>query len=714
VRSSRQDTGRERDLLAGRYTVGEAIGQGRSTVYRGQDVRLRRRVAIKRVQLDAGPEAAGATRSRAMREAQAAARLNNPRAAAVFDVVEERDSVWLVMELVEAPSLAAVVEEHGPLPHRRAATIGLDVLEALAAAHRVGVVHRDVKPANVLVGAGDRAKLTDFGVARIRDEAKLTATGHIIGSPAYMSPEQARGEAAGPAADLWALGATLYFATEGVPPFPGTSAIAVATAVVHGQHRPAARQGPLTDIIGRLLSKDPFDRPRAEEVRRALRAGQRSSTDRPATLSVHPGSLRTGTKMSPTPGHDAPRAGGDTEAFPALAGVGHSLADPEGPVGDTGTRDGTGATLAAPAVAATGLVAGTARAPAGSAPDEAVIVRSDAPTTAKPLQPAPDFGPAESPSPATSGEAIGRADEPPVAGVLPSREASGRDGVTQATPARAQPPGHALGGSRRRQTGTARTGGGDRRSRLVALVVTALAALALVAFVVQRPSDDGERASDRSVDGDATGGTTTPEGPRGTRASAEPAATSTPATDPPRTQVPPTDAGSAGVTSTTQARGAAESPAPANTPQVPNGWTPFADPEGAYTIAYPPGWTVTAGSRDHTTYFKEPGTGTYLLVEWTPDPKPDPVADWQEQSEYFERRHEGYEELRIEPYTYRDYDAALWEFRYRDGGVLLHTGNLGFVAQGRGYALYFQTRDQNWDADQGSFAGFREAFAPAP
>ena len=309
VRSSRQDTGRERDLLAGRYIVGEAIGQGRSTVYRGQDVRLRRRVAIKRVQLDAGPETAGATRSRAMREAQAAARLNNRRAVTVFDVVEERDCVWLVMELVEAPSLAAVVEEHGPLPHRRAATIGLDVLGALAAAHRVGVVHRDVKPANVLVGVGDRAKLTDFGVARIRDEAKLTATGLIIGSPAYMSPEQARGEAAGPAADLWALGATLYFATEGVPPFPGTSAIAVATAVVHGRHRPAARQGPLTDTIGRLLSKDPMDRPRAEEVRRALRAGQRSSTDRPATLSVDPGSPRTSTQMSPTPGHDASKAG---------------------------------------------------------------------------------------------------------------------------------------------------------------------------------------------------------------------------------------------------------------------------------------------------------------------------------------------------------------------------------------------------------------------
>jgi eukaryotic-like serine/threonine-protein kinase len=259
----------------------------------------------------------------------------------------------------------------------------------------------------------------------------------------------------------------------------------------------------------------------------------------------------------------------------------------------------------------------------------------------------------------------------------------------------------------------ARTGD-DRRARLVALVVTALVALAVVALMVQRTSDDGQRAPDGSVDGETTGGTTTSEGPRGTRASAEPAATSTSPTDPPRAQVPPTDGASAEVSSTTQATRAAASTAPASGPLVPNGWTPFADPDGAYTIAHPPGWTVTQGSRDHTTYFKEPGTGTYLLVEWTPDPKPDPVADWQEQSEYFGNRHEGYDELRIEPYSYRDYNAALWEFRYRDGGTLLHTGNLGFVAEGRGYALYFQTRDQNWDAGQGTFARFREAFAPAP
>src|SRR5918999_5428042 len=158
--------------VAGRYRLGEPLGRGRSTVFRALDTRLERRVAVKQVELLAGQEDVEKVRGRALREAQAAARLNNPRVVTVFDVVEEAGSIWLVMELVEAPSLAQVVVDGGPMPHRRAARIGLDVLTALEAAHGVGVVHRDVKPANVMVQADDRAKLTDFGVATIRDGSR--------------------------------------------------------------------------------------------------------------------------------------------------------------------------------------------------------------------------------------------------------------------------------------------------------------------------------------------------------------------------------------------------------------------------------------------------------------------------------------------------------------------------------------------------------------
>ncbi len=273
-------------LLAGRYALGEPLGRGRSTVYRATDTRLERRVAVKQVELLAGQEDAERVRRRALREAQAAARLNNPCVVTVFDVVEEAGSIWLVMELVDAPSLSQVVVDEGPVPHTRAAALGLDVLTALEAAHVVGVVHRDVKPANVLVQGGDRAKLTDFGVATIRDDSRLTTTGLIVGSPSYMSPEQARGAEVGPPTDLWALGALLYFATEGEPPFQAGSALATASAVVHGDPRPAQYVGPLTEIITRLLTKDPAGRPSAGEIRAGLSRVARGERSRLRTAPI--------------------------------------------------------------------------------------------------------------------------------------------------------------------------------------------------------------------------------------------------------------------------------------------------------------------------------------------------------------------------------------------------------------------------------------------
>ncbi len=264
------------ELLADRYELGDALGHGRSTVYRATDSRLRRQVAIKRVELLAGQEDAESVRARALREAQASARLNNPATVAVYDVVEESGAIWLVMELVDGPSLAQLVADEGALPHDRAARLGLQVLTALEAAHLAGVVHRDVKPANVLVLPGDRAKLTDFGVATIRDESRVTLTGLIVGSPSYMAPEQATGGDITPATDLWALGALLYFAVEGEPPFLAGTALATASAVVHGEPRAPERPGPLAPILARLLTKDPAGRPTAGAVRATLTPGGRA------------------------------------------------------------------------------------------------------------------------------------------------------------------------------------------------------------------------------------------------------------------------------------------------------------------------------------------------------------------------------------------------------------------------------------------------------
>ena len=232
--STRPDTssGPPANLLGDRYKLGEAIGRGRSTVFRAEDVRLRRPVAVKQVRLfDGGPEDSSGIRRRTMREAHAAARLSDPHVVTVFDVIEEGDSIWLVMELVDSPSLSKLVADQGPMAPSRVAKVGLDVLSALTAAHEVGVVHRDVKPANVMVLPNDRAKLADFGVAKIRDDTQVTAAGLVIGSPAYMAPEQARAERAGPAADLWALGATLYFGVEGLSPFPGNNGLSSNSVV---------------------------------------------------------------------------------------------------------------------------------------------------------------------------------------------------------------------------------------------------------------------------------------------------------------------------------------------------------------------------------------------------------------------------------------------------------------------------------------------------
>ena len=295
--------------LAQRYEIEEVIGRGRSPVYRARDTRLSRAVAVKEVGLAAGAGASGrADRARALREARSAARVLSPSAVQVYDVVEERSAVWLVMELVRAPSLDRLVAEGGPLGEVRAALVGLWVLDALEAAHGQDVVHRDVRPANVLVGDLDDAaldvpvKLADFGLAALRDDTSVTAPGAISGSPAFTAPEQAAGRKVGPEADLWALGAVLYFAVEGEAPFAGESPKEVAAAVVRGDVRPAQRLDRLGRIVEMLLDTQPERRPDAGRVRVVLR------------------SVAAGTE----PGDDtleAPNPAGPTLAAAAAAGV---------------------------------------------------------------------------------------------------------------------------------------------------------------------------------------------------------------------------------------------------------------------------------------------------------------------------------------------------------------------------------------------------------
>ena len=318
-------------LVADRYELRERLGRGgMGVVWRAFDTLLQRQVAVKTLQIpplldDADRAVLG---QRVLREARAAARLNHPGVVTLYDVVEDEGEPVIIMELVESPTLAELVRRQGPLPPRRAAAIGLNVLDALAAAHAQGILHRDVKPANMMVPERGTVRLSDFGVAALLDDPKITTSGAVAGSPSYMAPEQATGEARGPAADLWSLGASLYFAVEGEPPFDRGSAIATLTSIVNDEPRPATRAGALGPVLDRLLTKDPAARPTVEELRRLLAdvAGDARGDDDwtgvfdPAVLSER--------RSAPD---DAPRSDGREPAARAAAGAAPTAPAPTAP-----------------------------------------------------------------------------------------------------------------------------------------------------------------------------------------------------------------------------------------------------------------------------------------------------------------------------------------------------------------------------------------------
>ncbi len=264
-------------LVAGRYRLLSPLGSGgMGTVWRAQDEVLGRGVAVKEVVFPHGLSAQDrdVLRERTRREARAAARLDHPSAVTVFDVVEEEGSPFLVMELVEARPLSQVVRSDGPLSPSATARVGLALLGALELAHQQGIVHRDVKPGNVLLGPGShdtgRVVLTDFGIASSVGDSSITSTGLLLGSPSYIAPERARGLPPEPASDLWSLGATLFTAVEGRPPYDGGDPLTTVTAVVTGEHAPFERAGPLQEVLEGLLEREPSRRLTAVAARRML------------------------------------------------------------------------------------------------------------------------------------------------------------------------------------------------------------------------------------------------------------------------------------------------------------------------------------------------------------------------------------------------------------------------------------------------------------
>ncbi|OXR42953.1 Serine/threonine-protein kinase PknB [Nocardia cerradoensis] len=315
-------------LIAGRYRLADPIGSGAmGVVWRASDVRLRRTVAVKQLLLAPGLTKAQAleAKMRAMREGRIAARLHHQNAVTVFDVAEEDGQPWLVMEYVDAQSLAALMRDKGPLEPREVARIGAKVAAALAAAHDAGIVHRDVKPANILVADNGTVKITDFGISRAVGDVTVTSTGFLAGTPAYLSPEIARGEDPEPSSDVFALGSTLYAAVEGAPPFgEGDNPLAVLHSVVSAKVPEPKRAESLGPVLMSLLAADSADRPTMREAQQALEA---VADGRPAAL------VPAATKVLPQPGADAAAttvlsAPEQTPAAPAPAGAASTARTP--------------------------------------------------------------------------------------------------------------------------------------------------------------------------------------------------------------------------------------------------------------------------------------------------------------------------------------------------------------------------------------------------
>ncbi|MGZ4448827.1 MAG: serine/threonine-protein kinase [Nocardioides sp.] len=304
-------------MIAGRYTLDREIGRGgMGAVWLGRDEVLGRAVALKRIGM--APGGSSPDLERAEREARLAARLNHPHVVAVFDLVDDQDQQWLVMEYVEGVTLAELVQRDGALTPDQASPLVRQAADALAAAHAAGIVHRDVKPSNILVTPQGQVKLSDFGIARAQADASLTQTGLVTGSPAYLAPEVASGQSATGASDVWSLGATLFHALAGHPPYDvGDNLMGALYRIVHEDPPRLADAGWLGPLLDATMTLEPADRWSMAQVRDFLAAGPTGTPVHPSPTATVPLVDAASTQvLAATPPPPAP-----TPVAPAVAPV---------------------------------------------------------------------------------------------------------------------------------------------------------------------------------------------------------------------------------------------------------------------------------------------------------------------------------------------------------------------------------------------------------
>ncbi|MCG8916249.1 serine/threonine protein kinase [Actinokineospora sp. PR83] len=302
-------------VVAGRYAILNELGRGgMGVVWLAEDRMIGRNVAIKELHLPEGVphDERRVFEERVLREARTAGRLNDPAVVTVYDVVQEAGATYIVMELIQAPTLSDVVKERGPLPPEQVTVLAEQLLSALEAAHQAGIIHRDVKPSNIMLANNNRVKLTDFGIAQSLDDPRLTSSGMLIGSPTYMAPERIRGEEAHASSDLWALGAVLFFAIEGYSPFERPTTAATMHAILAEVPYLTRAQGALASVITGLMVATPQARLNAAQVRGLLahvRTGPPTGPHGMATPQ-HTGPVPTQNTVfhPPQPQHGATRA----------------------------------------------------------------------------------------------------------------------------------------------------------------------------------------------------------------------------------------------------------------------------------------------------------------------------------------------------------------------------------------------------------------------
>ncbi|MGH3762810.1 protein kinase domain-containing protein [Actinophytocola sp.] len=280
-----------RRVLADRYELGVEIGRGgMGIVWLADDRMIGRQVAIKELNLPEGVplDERKVLEERVLREARTAGRLNDPAVVTVFDVLQESGSTFIVMELIQAPTLSAIVRERGPLPPDAVARLAEELLSALEAAHAAGIVHRDVKPSNIMVLPNGRVKLTDFGIAQSTDDPRLTTSGILVGSPTYIAPERIKGAEADASSDLWALAAVLFYAVEGYSPFERSSTAATMHAIVNEVPYLTRCHGPLASAIMGLLNATPAARLTATQVRGLLAQATSTPPGGLTAMTPHP------------------------------------------------------------------------------------------------------------------------------------------------------------------------------------------------------------------------------------------------------------------------------------------------------------------------------------------------------------------------------------------------------------------------------------------